>query len=206
MPGKVSEHLRRNVVGYVAVFLALGLGSAWAATELEKNEVKSKHIGKGQVKNSDLANDAVNSQKVANASLLGDDFAPGQLPAGPQGERGPQGPQGEQGTPGEDATNLFAYVRDNGTAAIGYGSGVAAVEDGGTFAPYTVTFSQSVANCVVLAEAGFGDPMGSASKSAGIPDIDMQTGGPAVVNVGFLSATGGSGVPVDTSFLIAALC
>ena len=105
MAGKIGAHLRGNVVGYVAVFIALS-GSAYAAVELEKNEVKSQHIGKGQVKTSDLANNSVNSPKVADGSLLEDDFAPNQLPQGatgpqgPQGEQGPQGPQGVQGPTG----------------------------------------------------------------------------------------------------------
>jgi hypothetical protein len=58
MAGKFSNHVRGNVVGYIALFFALGLGSAWAATELDKNEVKSKHIGKGQVKAKDLGKNA----------------------------------------------------------------------------------------------------------------------------------------------------
>ena len=95
----LSEHVRRNALAYLALFAALS-GTAWAATELEKNEVKSKHIGKGQVKNSDLADSSVSSAKVADGSLLNEDFARGQLPQGPQGERGPQGLQGEQGLQG----------------------------------------------------------------------------------------------------------
>ncbi len=100
----VSRHIRSNLVGYISLFFALGLGSAWAATELEKNEVKSKHIGKGQVKNVDLAADAVTSSKVANGALLGDDFAAGELPQGPQGPQGERGLQGEQGVQGVPGT------------------------------------------------------------------------------------------------------
>ena len=95
--GKFFAHLRNQWMGALALFLVLAGGTAWAATELDKNEVKSKHIGKGQVKTKDLARDAVTSPKVANGSLLGEDFAAGQLPQGP---RGPQGPQGEQGAAG----------------------------------------------------------------------------------------------------------
>jgi hypothetical protein len=93
MKGKFSNHVRSSLVGYVALFVALS-GTAWAASELSKNEVKSKHIGKGQVKKADLANDSVNSQKVADASLLGEDFAPGQLPQGPPGPAGAAGANG----------------------------------------------------------------------------------------------------------------
>ena len=84
----------------IAVFIALGLGTAWAATELDKNEVKSKHIGKGQVRGADIQNSAVTSPKVADGSLLDEDFAEGQLSPGPEGPEGPRGAQGEQGLQG----------------------------------------------------------------------------------------------------------
>ena len=48
-----------NVVSMVALVCALGLGTAWAATELGKDQVRSKHIADGQVKRSDLAESAV---------------------------------------------------------------------------------------------------------------------------------------------------
>ena len=164
--GRIRAHLTfANVVSVISLLFALGLGGAWAASELSKNEVKSKHIGKGQVKNSDLADSSVTSPKVADRSLLSEDFAPGQLPAGPQGSQGPQGLQGEPGTPGadgEDATTLFAYVRDGGDAVIQYGEGATAVvEPPATDGIYDVTFNQSVANCVAHATPGAGDPSGS---------------------------------------------
>jgi hypothetical protein len=104
---------RHNLVGYIALFVALS-GPAWAATELSKNEVKSKHIGKGQVKNPDLADNSVTSPKVADGSLLGEDFAQGQLSPGPQGvqglqgERGPEGLQGDPGPQGPSASSSVA--------------------------------------------------------------------------------------------------
>jgi hypothetical protein len=101
MAGKVSSHVRSNIYGLIAIFIALS-GSAYAAITLEKNQVKSKHIGAGQVKNPDLADNAVTSPKVADGSLLGADFAPGQLPAG---ERGPVGPPGEAGADGADGAD-----------------------------------------------------------------------------------------------------
>jgi hypothetical protein len=55
-----------NVVSLIALFAALGLGTAWA---LEANSVKSKHIVNGQVKLKDLADDAVNSAKVEDGSI-----------------------------------------------------------------------------------------------------------------------------------------
>lgn len=88
------------VVSTLALFVALG-GTGYAISELERNEVTSKHIKNAGVKNKDLAENAVTSSKVSDGSLLGEDFVAGQLPAGPQGPQGERGAQGEQGLPGE---------------------------------------------------------------------------------------------------------
>ena len=91
MLAALRRHLRQQFIGYVALFFALGLGSAWAATELGKGDVKSRHIGRGEVRTSDLANRAVTSAKVADGSLLAEDFAAGQLPGTSAGPQGPPG-------------------------------------------------------------------------------------------------------------------
>jgi hypothetical protein len=80
-----------------------------------RDSVKSRHIGRGQVRNADLGRNAVTSAKVKDRTLLAADFAAGQLPAGPQGPagtQGPAGPQGPQGAPGSD-------TQFNGAAAAG---------------------------------------------------------------------------------------
>ena len=71
--------------------------------------MRSAHIKNGQVKRPDLGANAVNSSKVADGSLLGRDFAAGQLPRGEKGEQGPQGIQGETGAPG----SAKGYMRVN---------------------------------------------------------------------------------------------
>jgi hypothetical protein len=82
----VRRHLRTNLVGYIALFVALvGVPTAWAVA---KNSVGSKQLKPGAVKTSDIANNAVKSPKVADGSLLAQDFASGQLPAGPPGAPG----------------------------------------------------------------------------------------------------------------------
>ena len=48
---RVGRHLRGNVVAYVALFVALGLGTAYA---VERNSVQGKHIAKGAVRGSDI--------------------------------------------------------------------------------------------------------------------------------------------------------
>lgn len=139
---KLWAHLRSNVVGYVALFFSVGVGSAWAATELSRNQVKSRHIAKGQVRASDLGRNAVRSSKVKNGSLKAKDLAPGARraltgpqgqpgPAGPQGQPGPAGPQGGPGPIGPagppGATNTVIRVEDSS-------EGVAANSTKGAFA------------------------------------------------------------------------
>jgi hypothetical protein len=92
---KLTKYLAHHHLGLLALFVALG-GTAHAAIQLGANDVKSRHIGKGQVKRADLAKNAVNSSKVANGSLVRRDFAGGQLL---QGEQGPPGPPGSPDTP-----------------------------------------------------------------------------------------------------------
>jgi hypothetical protein len=76
-------------VGLVALTVALG-GTSYAAIKLPANSVGSKQ----------LKRDAVTGEKVKDASLFANDFAPGQIPKGPRGDTGPQGAPGAPGTPG----------------------------------------------------------------------------------------------------------
>jgi hypothetical protein len=96
-----------NAMATLAMFIALGLGSAWAATELgrnsvgarqiEKNAVKRPEIAKNAVRKAEVRKNAIGTAEVMDGALLEQDFAPGQLPAGPPGEQGERGPQGEPG-------------------------------------------------------------------------------------------------------------
>ena len=191
--GKLRARLTfANVVSVISLLFALGLGGAWAASELSKNEVKSKHIGKGQVKTGDLADSSVTSPKVADGSLLDDDFAPGQLPAGPPGE---------PGAPGADATKLFAYVRDPGpgateNAVIQYGSGVTGVEEFST-GGYVVSLNRDLTNCAAGVVAGTGQPSPTPTLTNYVmPLVRMGAQSVEVTMGGFL----------DTSFLITVFC
>ncbi len=95
---RVRDHLRQNVVGYVALVVALvGVPTAWA---VGKNTVGSKQLKPRAVKRADLAANAVTSRKVADRSLRGEDFARGEIPAGATGPQGPAGPTGATGPQG----------------------------------------------------------------------------------------------------------
>jgi hypothetical protein len=103
------------IIACLALFVALG-GSSYAAVTLKKNSVRSTHIRNGQVKRADLGASAVNSAKVGNASLLAQDFAPGQLPQGERGERGEKGATGDRGETGAPGSALgYAYIEADGS-------------------------------------------------------------------------------------------
>jgi len=59
----IRTHLRRNLVGYVALFLALGVGTAWA---VERNSIRSRHIVNGQVKAKDTESTQVQARVDGN--------------------------------------------------------------------------------------------------------------------------------------------
>jgi hypothetical protein len=79
---------------------------AHAAARVEVDEVGRAAIQADAVGSEEIAADAVTSGEVRDATLLGEDFAPGVLPqifrgdAGPAGEAGPPGPPGVAGAPG----------------------------------------------------------------------------------------------------------
>ncbi len=78
---QVASHVRRNIVGYLALFFAL-TGTSYAATT------------------SMLPQNSVGTKQVIDHSLLKVDFKAGQLPHGAAGPQGAQGPKGDAGPPG----------------------------------------------------------------------------------------------------------
>jgi hypothetical protein len=67
----IREHLRANVVGYLALFVALGGTSAWAADkitskDIAKNAVRAKQIAKNAVRAKHIKADAVTAAKLAD--------------------------------------------------------------------------------------------------------------------------------------------
>lgn len=85
-----------NVMATIAVFVALG-GTSYAVAT---GSIDSREIKNNTVRSKDIRNNEVRSGDVRNQSLLAQDFAPGQLPAGPPGTPGQQGPTGPPGPPG----------------------------------------------------------------------------------------------------------
>lgn len=69
--GRLSTHIRANVVGYVAVFIALG-GTAVAGTA---DSIVSEDILNGEVKKQDVGPEAVGTNEVEANSLEAGDLA-----------------------------------------------------------------------------------------------------------------------------------
>jgi hypothetical protein len=95
MSKHVGEHLRSNVVGYVAIFLFAVGGTAYAthpggvntisSEDIINGEVKSVDVGNGEVQSvdiapftinsSDIADDAVNQAKILSGAVRSDEIA-----------------------------------------------------------------------------------------------------------------------------------
>lgn len=71
--GAISTLIRSNLLGLVAIFIALG-GTAFAVQTAQRNSVKSSSIAQAAVKRGDIAKNAVDSARVADNSLTGADI------------------------------------------------------------------------------------------------------------------------------------
>jgi hypothetical protein len=196
MVGRARTHLQSNIVGYLALFVALG-GTSYAAVSLPNNSVGTKQ----------LRNGAVTASKVKAHSLTRTDFRRGQIPAGPrglqgttgstglqgaQGLQGIQGPKGDQGIPGSARAYGQVVIDGTGNYALvpGTSKNVVSLTQGGGGNP---------AACIQL------DPSIDASTATLIATPNNRTGSSASWNatafeerpLGYCS--GSNIVEVDTS-------
>jgi hypothetical protein len=100
MFARLAKHLRNNIVGYVAVFIALSAG-AYAAG-LKKNSVKSKQIKDGAVVSVDVGDDSLTGVDVQEPTLHGVDAD--RLGGSPREDF----VQGAQDVGGSDLTGTYA--------------------------------------------------------------------------------------------------
>lgn len=161
MLSRIVGHIRGNIVGYVALFAALG-GTSYAAVNLAPGSVTTRALANGAVTNAKLAKNSIGAKNIKYHSLTAADFAPGAVVAaingkngtsgndglnGQGGAQGPAGPQGPQGLPGHDGSaSLAATATQSG---------------GGVTAPHGVSTNV---------------PLSSASWTQAAGDLDLITG------------------------------
>ncbi len=136
---RIREQLTyANVIATVALFIAVGGASAFAATQLAKNSVGSRQLKTNAVTATKIKDGAIDGAKVKDGSLGAADLAPGTIPAGPAagaaaGATGPQGRQGDglgpatfidaglaDGEPGCGAHQGFVNFEPTTTEHVGY--------------------------------------------------------------------------------------
>lgn len=87
---RVRSHVSRNLVAYLALFVALG-GTSYAAA---RNSIGTREIKNNSVRGRDVRNRSLTGTDIKDRSLGRLDFKAGQLKAGPRGLRGPTGASG----------------------------------------------------------------------------------------------------------------
>jgi hypothetical protein len=149
MQGKLSAWMRQNVLGLIAIFIALG-GTAFAVG-LARDSVKAKHIRANAVRNAEIKDNAVTGQKVApgtlgssdvdDGSLGGADIANGTLGGGDVADGGLDGADladgsitgsdiGDESLTGADI--LDSTLSPTPDCRAGYVVGVAEIDGGAT--------------------------------------------------------------------------
>jgi hypothetical protein len=142
-----------NVVSTIALGLAIGGGTAYAATKIGTSNIRyhavtgskiaNNAVTASKVKNkalsgSDIRDNSLTSTQIRTGTLLASDFAANQLP------------KGEPGAPGAPATSIFGVVASGG--GLTNFKNVAAISGNGTAGVgYTVTINQAVNACAPVA-------------------------------------------------------
>jgi hypothetical protein len=144
---KFSVHLKDNLVGYLALFAALG-GTSYAAVRLTPGSVTARALGTGAVTHAKLAHNSVSSKNIINGTLTASDFKSGTFSgvvgakgdsgssgsggsSGTRGLTGPAGPAGAAGANGNAA--IIARARGGATLTAPHGAATDIGVGGGTW-------------------------------------------------------------------------
>jgi len=146
-----------NVVSTIALALAVGGGTAYAATKigtsniryhavtgskLSNNAVTASKVKNNALSSSDIRDNSIRGVDIRTGTLEASDFAAGQLPKGDKGD---------------PATSIFAVVTAAGTLATAKGVTNLSSTDAGS---YTATIAQDVSKCAAVATL-VGGPAGT---------------------------------------------
>lgn len=174
-----------NVMVTILALLVLGGGTAYAASQFERESVGSAALKKEAVTPAKLS-------KKAKATLSGPSG-----PAGPKGAPGAGGPQGPKGDTGASATRLWASISK--TQALSRGSGVTAVASAGA-GTVKVAFNQDVSQC------GYAGTIGEPTENeapAAFLSVQPQAG---ATNTLFVRTYNQAGTITTEPFYVAVFC
>jgi hypothetical protein len=148
-----------NVIATLALFIAVGGATAFAATQLKKNSVGTKQIKNNAVTEAKIKNGSVTGAKVKNGSLTGTQVNASTLGTVPSATSATTATNATSlgGSPAsafqQSANLLSAVVTNDGTATLVRGTAGATVERVGP-GEVEVTFSRDVSQCTWVADRG----------------------------------------------------
>jgi hypothetical protein len=210
MSKRIGEHLRSNVVGYVAIFLFAVGGTAYAthpggvntisSTDIINGEVESVDVGNGTIQGvdiataavntSDIANDSISASKIVSGAVRSDEIADGSITVADTSGLVPYGDV------------LWAVVNADGNVVRDSNGITASILEAAGTGDYEVDFSNvNLDHCASIAQisdsgVGFDELPGQAATAQGEFEefsIDVRT---------FDSA----GAAADRAFTVHVLC
>ena len=131
------NHLRHNVIAYLAIFLALGASGGYAVAASSSKTITVCADKKTGVLHLKTRGRCKSSQTRASWNQRGPQGVQGSQ--GPQGVQGSVGPQGAAGAQGPAGANVWANVADDGSVIAGQGMTVVRMSPG----TYKVTITDS---------------------------------------------------------------
>jgi hypothetical protein len=175
-----------NVVSSLCLVLLVGGGTAFAATQLEKESVGTK----------ELKNSAVTPAKLSKAAKKGMVGPAGATGApGPQGAPGPAGAPGAAGAAGASATALWAVIGVEGEVLSASPALVSAKKLTPGNGQYEVVFNRDVSRCAYVA---------SSHAGTGVDVAAEPREGNA--NAVFVSPTVDEAQALDNAFSVGVFC
>jgi hypothetical protein len=157
-----------NVVSTIALGLAIGGGTAYAATRIGTSDIRyhavtgsklatdavtASKVKANALSGADIRDNSIHSGDIHNGTLQAADFAAGQLPKGDKGDKGDPG------------TAIFGVVASGGGLTNFKNVTMASGTN-----PYTVTANQDVSKCAAIATLTGDNPgIVTAEPTAGNP-------------------------------------
>jgi hypothetical protein len=145
MHRRFIAHVKHNVVGYIALFAALG-GTSYAAVSLTPGSVTNRALARGAVTHTKLAANSVNGANIVNGTVTKADLAAGTLADLANGSKGaaggkagrdatgPAGPVGPAGRAGADGSaSIIARARATASVTAPHGATTSVPVDSGTW-------------------------------------------------------------------------